>query len=117
MDIDQLIPSTLTLGATMYTIVLRNNEWCLEHGCHGQVRWPDMEMDIVTEGQAPSEIANTLIHECLHLCYREWQIKPKCGEERTVTSLGFALTALYAQNPDLMAGVQSLLELTNAEGN
>lgn len=115
MDVDHLIPDTLTLGATIYTIVLRNKAWCLEHECHGQCRWPDMEVDLVTEGQRPSEIANTLIHECLHLCYREWNIKARCGEERTVTSLGFALTSLFHQNPDLLVTIQALLELNNAE--
>jgi len=115
VDYKDLFPTHLTLGGTKYTLTCRTREWMLEHEVHGQCVWPDMNVDIVTEGQAPSEIANTLIHECLHLCYREWQIKPKCGEERTVTSLGFALTALYAQNPDLLILVQSLLEYSNGE--
>lgn len=106
----EYLPGTITLGASTYTLIQRNREWYLEHSVHGQCRWPDMEVDLVTEGQKPTEIANTLIHECLHLCYREWNVKPRCGEERTVTSLGFALTALYAQNPDLLAAIGYLLE-------
>jgi len=113
MDYKDLLPTQVTLGGSTYKIVPRNREWYDLSGCAGQCRWPDMEMDIVTEGQQPSDLANTLIHECLHLCYREWNIKPRCGEERTVTSLGFALTALYAQNPDLSVSVQTLLEHEN----
>jgi len=115
MDYKELFPTQVSLGGTRYSITCRNREWYLEHEVHGQVVWPDMNMDIVTEGQAPSEIANTFIHECLHLCYREWQIKPKCGEERTVTALGFAITALYAQNPDLTVLIQTLLEYANGD--
>jgi hypothetical protein len=103
-------PDYIILGASTYTFVPRNKEWMDEVGCCGRCRWPDMEVDIVTEGQSISEIVNTIIHECLHLCYREWNIKPRCGEERTVTSLGFALTALYSQNPELTAALAALLE-------
>lgn len=115
VDYSALMPAHLQLGGTRYELKCRSREWYLEHQVHGQCRWPDMEVDLVTEGQKASEVANTLIHECLHLCYREWNIKPGCGEERTVTSLGFAITALYTQNPDLLTAIQSLLEYSNGE--
>lgn len=103
------LPPSVKLGATTYRLIERDKAWFDEHELAGQCRWPDMEVDIVT-AQAPSEVANTIIHECLHLCYREWNIKPRCGEERTVTSLGYALAALYKQNPQLLAYIQRLLE-------
>ena len=115
MDYANIVPTMIVLGGTRYTILHRNREWYLEHEVYGQVRWPDCEMDVVTEGITRAELANTLIHECLHLCYREWNIKPRCGEERTVTSLGFALTALYTQNPDLLYAIQTLTESTDGE--
>ena len=105
----QKLPEVITLGASRYTIVPKNKEWFLENQCHGQCRWPAMEVDIVVD-QSDTELANTIIHECLHLCYREWQIKPRCGEERTVTGLGFALSALWAQNPDIVEYISNLLE-------
>ena len=104
-----LLPSTLKLGASRYKIVARDNEWREKHGVDGQVRFDDMEIDLVSDRPA-SELLNTLVHEILHVCYREWQIKPKCGEERTVTALGFALTAIYAQNPGLLHTYIDLLE-------
>ncbi len=44
------------------------------------------------------------------MCYQEWHIKPRCGEERTVTALGYAMSALLVQNPDLAACFQRLVE-------
>lgn len=110
-----IVPNQVTLGGSTYTFIPRDGEWMDTSGCAGQCRWPDMEVDIVTEGQTVTEIVNTIIHECLHLCYREWNIKARCGEERTVTSLGFALTALYAQNPNLLSAISALLEKANGK--
>ena len=107
----KLLPSHICLGATTYTVVPRDKAWMEQSGSCGQCRWPDMEVDICYE-QSPSEVLNTLLHECLHLCYREWQVKPRCGEERTVTALGFALSALYVQNPDLTRTVDELVRLS-----
>ena len=120
-NLSYLLPDQVTLGGSTYTIIARDRRWELEeYETHhlttaGQCRWPDMEVDIVTEGQKATEIANTLIHECLHLCYREFCIKAKRGEERTVTHLGFAITALYKQNPDLLTSIDALLNYTPSE--
>lgn len=109
-----LLPQTLKIGATKYRIVPRDNEWRDENGVDGQVRFNDLEIDLVTDRPA-SELANTFIHELLHVCYREWHIKPRCGEERTVTALGFALAALYAQNPTILASLARLMGEADAE--
>lgn len=104
------LPTVIALGADKYALVQRDREWYLDHEVYGQCRWPDLEVDLVTEGVKHSEIANTLIHECLHLCYRVWNIKSRCGEERTVTSMANAMAALYTQNPDLLTAIAMLLE-------
>jgi hypothetical protein len=110
-ELKKLLPSHVAMGATTYIVVPRDGEWMETSGSAGQCRWPDMEVDICYD-QAPSEVLNTLLHECLHLCYREWCVKPRCGEERTVTALGFALSALYVQNPDLLRAVDELSRLS-----
>lgn len=115
MDYSHMLPKSIKMGATRYRIVPRDTEWKMEEGVYGQVRFHDMEIDLVTDIPA-SELANTFIHELLHVCYREWNIKPRCGEERTVTSLGFAITALYAQNPEVLASIASLLGAIDDEG-
>ena len=114
MSLKELLPEYIFLGASTYKVIPRDAEWMELSTCAGQCRWPAMEVDVVYD-QAPSEVANTLIHEALHLCYREWQIKPKCGEERTVTALGYALTALYAQNPDLFVSIDALVNYQPTE--
>ena len=108
-EIDYL-PRRLFLGGSIYKVVQRSALWRQAHEVDGQCRFTDMEVDIVVEDRPHTEISNTLIHECLHLCYREFNIKPKCGEERTVTGLGYALNALYAQNPDLLTAIELLQE-------
>ena len=107
-DQTALLPDVIALGATTYKVVSRDALWREQNGCDGMIVFTDMEINIVAD-RPRSEVANTLIHECLHACYREWHIKPKCGEERTVTALGYAITALYAQNPDLLASISELL--------
>ena len=104
------LPSHLILGGSIYKVIQRSALWREAHNVDGQCRFNEMEVDLVVEDRPPSEVCNTLIHECLHLCYREFNIKPKCGEERTVTALGFAINALYAQNPDLLTAIEHLQE-------
>ena len=115
-SLKSILPTHITLGATTYTVRPRNGEWMEDSGCAGRCVWPSMTVDICYQ-QAPSEVLNTLIHECLHLCYREWNIKPKCAEERTVTALGFAMTALVTQNPDYNRAVDELSELSRGNCN
>lgn len=109
------LPSRIYLGGSIYKLVQRSDLWGQAHGVEGQVRYTDMEVSLVVEDRAVTEICNTLIHECLHLCYREFNIKPKSSEERTVTGLGYALNALYAQNPDLLAAIELLQEQARAQ--
>lgn len=109
------LPSHIILGGSIYTLHQRSALWRKAEGVDGQCRFDDMEVDLVVEDRPPTEICNTLIHECLHLCYREFNIKAKCGEERTVTALGFAINALYAQNPDLLLAIEALLEDARAK--
>ena len=104
------LPSVIVLGGSSYKVIQRDAVWREAKEVDGQCRFEDMEVDVVVEGRPASEISNTFIHECLHLCYREFNVKPKCGEERTVTALGFAINALFAQNPDLVYALASLQE-------
>lgn len=108
MDYAHLLPKHVKIGATRYTFVPRDEQYRIDESVDGQVSFDTMEINVVTTRPA-SEVANTVIHELLHVCYREWHIKPKCGEERTVTAMGFALTALFAQNPTLLASIAALL--------
>lgn len=109
MDLKSILPQTLRLGLTKYSIACESAEWRSDNGADGLTDFKHFVVHVVTEGRPLSEIYNTLIHELLHVCYREWNIKPGCGEERTVTSLGFALSSLFAQNPPLL---QSMLRIS-----
>ena len=109
MDLRSTLPQTIRLGLTRYTIACESAEWRSDNEADGMSDFKHFVIHLVTEGRPLSEIYNTLIHELLHVCYREWHIKPRCSEEHTVTSLGFALASLYAQNPPLL---QAMLKIS-----
>ena len=102
------IPASITVGATTYKVIERDNLWRAHEGCDGQVRFDDLEIDIVTE-RPGSEVANTVTHELLHVVWREYHMPTRPREERCVTTLGFGMTAIYAQNPDLLMYLEELL--------
>jgi len=108
--IDEILPSEIRVGATKYTMSFEPDIWRKANGCDGMVDFDTLTIHIVTEDRPLSDVLNTVLHELLHVCYREWHIKPRCGEERTVTALGFAQASLYVQNPDLIHGLQLLTE-------
>lgn len=108
-ELDHL-PRHIILGGSIYKLNQQSALWRKAEGVDGQCRFDDMEVDLVIEDRPVTEICNTLIHECLHLCYREFHIKREGGEERTVTALGYALNALYSQNPSLLTAIELLQE-------
>ena len=99
---------TIVVGASKYSIIERDELWRSENGCDGQVRFDEMEIDMVTT-RPHSEIANTLIHELMHVVFREYHLKDRSREERVVTTLGFGMTAIYAQNPWVLPYLEDLL--------
>ncbi len=102
-------PEKLTLGATKVRLVQETALWYRENGdTYGMFNSETMTVHIVVENVPRDEIANTIIHELLHVCYYAYNVRSKCGEERTVTALGFALNALFAQNPALLTVLSEL---------
>lgn len=95
-------PRRIRIGASQYELIAADARWRAETECDGLCDFDQMKIYVVVEDRPLTEISNTLIHELLHVCYREWHIKPKCGEERTVTALGYALNAVLGQNPELV---------------
>lgn len=102
------IPASITVGATLYKIIERDNAWREYAECDGQVRFDDLEIDIVTE-RANSEVANTVIHELGHVIWREYSLPKRPREERCVTVMGFGYTAIFSQNPDLLMYLEELI--------
>ena len=100
---------TIVVGASTYRVVERDLLWRSEEGCDGQVRFDDLEIDLVTEERPGSEVANTLVHELMHVVFREYHLKDRSREERVVTTLGFGMTAIYSQNPWVLPYLEELL--------
>jgi len=102
------IPETIYCGATKYRTIKRDHLWRVYAECDGQVRFDDLEIDMVMD-RPKSDLANTFLHELLHVAYREWHISAKRGEEYTVTALGYAMTSIFAQNPNVLPYLEELL--------
>jgi len=114
VNVNEILPAAIKVGASQYVVKTEPDIWRTAHGVDGMVDFNNLSLHIVTEGRPLSDIFNTINHELLHVCYREWHIKARCGEERTVTALGFALSAVYAQNPQILEALQLIAEeLTN----
>jgi hypothetical protein len=104
-----MLQDTIIVGATSYSIIERDMLWRANEGCDGQVRFTELEIDLVTEDRPGSEVANTLIHELMHVVWREYHMPSRPREERCVTTLGFGMTAIYAQNPWVLPYIEDLL--------
>ena len=100
---------TIIVGASTYQIIERDLLWRSDNGCDGQVRFDEMEIDLVTENRPGSEIANTLIHELMHVVWREYHLPGRPREERCVTVMGYGMTAIYSQNPWVLPHIEELL--------
>lgn len=96
-----ILPSRIIIGGTRYRLIERTALWRKAEGVDGQVRFDDLEVDIVTEARPYSEILNTLMHELCHVVWREYHLPGRPREERTVTVMGFGWAALLIQNPEL----------------
>ena len=64
------------------------------------------EIKARTEGILPIELANTVMHECLHIMFRLDNME-RCGnEEIIVSNLANGLCELAKRNPELMEWFQ-----------
>lgn len=56
----------------------------------------------VQDNLPPALTAEKLLHEILHGAYDAWDIDPEWDEERTVSALARALTAILRDNPEVV---------------
>jgi hypothetical protein len=104
------MPLYIAIGAASYEVILEGEDWYQAEGCVGMVDKEQFTIHLYFDGRPAADCLNTLIHELLHVCYQEYNIKPKCAEERTVTSLGYAMSSLLVQNPMLLPIFGQLVE-------
>jgi hypothetical protein len=104
------LPTHIAIGAASYEVHLEGEDWYRAHDCVGMVDKEEFTIHLYFDGRPAADCLNTLIHELLHVCYQEYNIKPKCAEERTVTSLGYAMSSLLVQNPWLLDSFELMVE-------
>jgi len=74
------------------------------HESNGRREWGScsvqaQKITIQSDMPTPAKAVDTLIHEIMHAIFWAYNIADEDKEERTVASLGTALTALHLDNP------------------
>jgi len=82
-------------------IVPRDDTWFDIHGIYGQCSTKDLSIDVVTTGD-PTIVLDTFIHEIYHAIWYFSNILDSDREERVVTTLTTAFTAVLIDNPELV---------------
>ena len=113
MDNNEYLPSEIKIGAQLYNVIGRDNEWHEITGDYGRVDFSTHEVSVTTEGRTLGEILDTLLHETLHVCWFEWNLPTRPKEERAVRGLGTALAAVYAQNPEYVHAIERIVREIN----
>lgn len=95
------IPDTLIIGHQIYTIETKDPSWFRDTDKFGHCDFVGSTIAIANEGMANAHVVNTLLHECLHALWREYNL-PIEHEEHIVTCLANGLTQLIRDNPSLL---------------
>lgn len=103
-------PSSIDVGPHRYSVVMVPRGVLADSGSAGTTN-PQALTIALCEDQAPSQLADTLLHELGHT------ILPAAGleeevEERVCLVLGPLLLQVLIDNPDLIAWVRSTTERT-----
>jgi hypothetical protein len=113
VDNAKYLPTEIKIGAQLYKVLAKTNEWHEDTGLYGKVDFSTHEVSVATEGRTLGEILDTLLHETLHVVWFEWNIPGRPREERAVRGLGTGLAAVYAQNPDYVRAIEQIVEEIN----
>lgn len=115
MDHADLLPDVLRIGAAVYKFVPRSALWYAEEGCHGTTEFDLHEINIATEDRPLSEVLDTMVHEVLHVCWKEWYLGKRPREEPAVTKMATALCAVFSQNPEYLEAISIMTGSLNDE--
>jgi hypothetical protein len=113
VDNTKYLPSEIRIGAQLYKVIGRDNEWHEDTGDYGKVDFSTHEVSVATEGRTLGEILDTLLHETLHIIWFEWNLPTRPKEERAVRGLGTGMAAVYAQNPEYVEAIARIVEEIN----
>jgi hypothetical protein len=94
------LPESVKVGHFVYNI----EDWCHRsanaNGAYGMCSKQEGVIRIDTKA-LPQMVRDTLLHEIMHACYREWGIASEDDEERTVGQMATAMTTVMIDNPEL----------------
>ena len=115
MDHSDLLPEILRVGSQVYKFVPRDTAWYHAEGSHGTCDFETHEINIATEDRPLSEVLDTVVHEVLHVCWKEWYLGKRPREEPAVTKLATALCAVFSQNPEYLEAITLMTGSLNDE--
>lgn len=76
---------------------------------YGQILFDDRRIELADD-LTGAEAVYGVIHKTLHGIWEHGEIPPRAREERVVTTLAWGLTAVFRDNPDLLAHLDGLLK-------
>lgn len=94
------VPQHVIVGPHRYRIVMVPDGVLDDAGRHGQCSAHRLVI-AVDQGQAPSQAADTILHELVHAMLATLDLSDE-DEERVALALGPALLLLLRSNPDLV---------------
>lgn len=94
-------PATVKVGPHLYRVVLVPDGVLIDGGTAGHCATSRLVIAIEPE-LAPSQVCDTIIHECLHALLDGTDLDPDV-EERVALCLAPGLLLLLESNPDLVA--------------
>lgn len=93
----------LTIGGTRYRVEYKDLPTL-----YGQIRFDSRCIELADD-LADEETVYGMLHEVLHGIWEHRGIPVRPREERVVTELAWGLTAVFRDNPDLLAHLDGLL--------
>lgn len=93
------LPKQIRIGGIDYTVQPRTFVQLEgKSGTHSR-----MEATIEIANGVPQETANTLLHEVLHGCYQQAELRADDSEERIVSALSNQLCQVFRDNPKFVS--------------
>ena len=96
------LPPSVKVGPWVYRVETWHTHYANSRGRYGECEHQTRTIR-VDSSYGPIQTAETLLHELLHAVWSAWRVQDADDEERTVSSLALGLTALWIDNPGLLA--------------
>lgn len=110
MDLDEIVPKRIKVGAGYYDIEIQDVKWRAKNGAYGMT---DIEERTITVADLSHDIAtfiDTLWHEIKHCAWDLMYLPSKADEEQAISRLSTAEIMILKDNPQLYKLIGTLYD-------